>query len=58
MKKLMLTILTFAAIMGSVGAQPKRITLDDIWSRATFRPNGISSIRSMQDPFGHREVQL
>lgn len=49
MKKLMLTILTFAAIMGSVGAQPKRITLDDIWSRATFRPNGISSIRSMQD---------
>ena len=45
----MLTILTFAAIMGSVGAQPKRITLDDIWSRATFRPNGISSIRSMQD---------
>ena len=49
MKKLMLTILAFAAIVGSVEAQPKRITLDDIWSRATFRPNGISSIRSMQD---------
>lgn len=45
----MLTILTFAAMVGSVGAQPKRITLDDIWSRATFRPNSISSIRSMQD---------
>ena len=49
MKKLMLTILAFAAVVGSVGAQPKRITLDDIWSRATFRPNGISTIRSMQD---------
>ena len=45
----MLTILAVATIAGSVGAQPKRITLDDIWSRATFRPSGISSIRSMQD---------
>ncbi len=49
MKKLMLTILAVATIAGSAIAQPKRITLDDIWSRATFRPNGISSIRSMQD---------
>ena len=45
----MLTILTVATIAGGVGAQPKRITLDDIWSRATFRPSGISSIRSMKD---------
>ena len=49
MKKLILTMLAVATIAGSVGAQPKRITLDDIWSRATFRPSGISSIRSMQD---------
>ena len=42
-------MLAVATIAGSAGAQPKRITLDDIWSRATFRPSGISSIRSMQD---------
>ena len=42
-------MLAVATIAGSVGAQPKRITLDDIWSRATFRPSGISSIRSMED---------
>ena len=48
MKKLLFTILAVAAMTGSVTAQPKRITLD-IWSRATFRPSGISSIRSMQD---------
>ena len=49
MKKLLFTILAVAAMTGSFTAQPKRITLDDIWSRATFRPSGISSIRSMQD---------
>ncbi|MBQ9586296.1 MAG: DPP IV N-terminal domain-containing protein [Bacteroidales bacterium] len=31
-------------------AQPaKRITLEDIWSKGTFAPRGIQSIRSMQD---------
>ena len=49
MRKIMLTLLAVTAFVGTVGAQPKRITLDDIWSRATFRPSGISSIRSMQD---------
>ena len=49
MRKIMLTLLAVTALVGTVGAQPKRITLDDIWSRATFRPSGISSIRSMQD---------
>jgi dipeptidyl-peptidase-4 len=37
-----------AAVMGAQ-AQTKQITLEDIWSKATFRPQGISSIRSMQD---------
>lgn len=37
------------AMMSSVSAQTKQITLEDIWARSTFRPQGISSIRSMQD---------
>lgn len=37
------------AMIGSISAQTKKITLEDIWSKATFRPMGISSIRSMQD---------
>ena len=49
MKKLLLAMLVMSAFVGGANAQPKRITLDDIWSRATFRPSGISSIRSMQD---------
>ena len=49
MKKILAVVLTMATLCGAVSAQTKKITLDDIWSRATFRPNGISSIRSMQD---------
>ncbi len=50
MKKFLAVILTLATFCGTVAAQPtKKITLEDIWSRATFRPSGISSIRSMQD---------
>ena len=30
-------------------AQPKQITLEDIWTKRTFAPKGIGSIRSMQD---------
>lgn len=37
------------AILGGVAAQNKQITLEDIWSKGTFRASGISSIRSMQD---------
>ena len=50
MKKIMLSLITVAAMaMGGASAQTKQITLEDIWSKATFRPMGISSIRSMQD---------
>ena len=48
MKKLSFLLLAMAAVIGAQ-AQTKQITLDDIWSKATFRPMGISSIRSMQD---------
>lgn len=37
------------ALLGSAAAQTKQITLEDIWAKGTFRPSGISSIRSMQD---------
>ena len=48
MKKLLLTILAITAAMGGI-AQTKQITLEDIWSKGTFRPQGINSIRSMND---------
>ncbi len=48
MKKLIFVLLAMAAVVGAQ-AQTKQITLEDIWSKATFRPMGISSIRSMQD---------
>jgi dipeptidyl-peptidase-4 len=48
MKKLLAVVLTLATVCGAVSAQ-KKITLEDIWMRATFSPRGISSIRSMQD---------
>ena len=47
--KRLLAALTTLAILGSATAQTKQITLEDIWSKGTFRPAGISSIRSMQD---------
>lgn len=49
MRKLLAAVLTIATFFGAVSAQTKKITLEDIWMRSTFRPNGISSIRSMQD---------
>ena len=48
MKRLLAVALTMA-ILGGVAAQNKHITLEDIWSKGTFRASGISSIRSMQD---------
>lgn len=49
MKRVTLFISLFAAI-GCMMAQPtKQITLEDIWSKGTFSPRGIQSIRSMQD---------
>ena len=50
MKKL-LVLMAFAMI-GSMGvsmAQSKNITLEDIWTKGTFRPKGIGAIRSMAD---------
>ena len=49
MKRIIVFVLTMATLCGAVSAQTKKITLEDIWSRATFRPNGISTIRSMND---------
>lgn len=49
MKKALITIFTIAALASSAFAQTKSITLEDIWSKGTFRPSGISSIRSMND---------
>lgn len=49
MKRIIVFVITMATLCGAVSAQTKKITLEDIWSRATFRPNGISTIRSMND---------
>lgn len=49
MRKIIFFVLAVMALCGSAIAQNKTITLEDIWSRSTFRPSGISSIRSMQD---------
>ena len=48
MKRLLAVAMTMA-VLGGVVAQTKTITLEDIWSKGTFRPNGISSVRSMHD---------
>lgn len=48
MKKIIVAVL---ALLGfaSANAQTQQITLEDIWSKPTFRANRISTIRSMQD---------
>ena len=50
MKKL-LVLLTFAMIGGAgiASAQTRNITLEDIWTKGTFRAKGVYGIRSMQD---------
>ena len=50
MKKLL--VLMAFALMGGAGvasAQTNNITLEDIWTKGTFRPKGVYGIRSMQD---------
>lgn len=46
-KPLLLLVLSSYFLL--LSAQPQQITLEDIWAKGTFRPAGISSIRSMQD---------
>ena len=50
MKKLFV-YMAFAAILGggAVTAQQQDITLEDIWTKRTFAPQGIGSLRSMAD---------
>ena len=50
MKKLFV-FMTFAAMatVGAATAQQQNITLEDIWTKGTFRPAGIGSLRSMAD---------
>ena len=50
MKKLL--VLMAFALMGGIGvadAQTKNITLEDIWTKGTFRAKGVYGIRSMAD---------
>ncbi len=50
MKKLIMYV-TFALVTAGSGAaaQNKNITLEDIWTKRTFAPQGIGGIRSMAD---------
>ena len=50
MKKL-LVFMTFALMAGTgaASAQTKNITLEDIWTKGTFRAKGVYGIRSMAD---------
>ena len=50
MKKLIMYV-TFALVTAGSGAaaQNKNITLEDIWTKRTFSPQGIGGIRSMAD---------
>ncbi|MBO4752204.1 MAG: S9 family peptidase [Bacteroidales bacterium] len=42
-------LLAFMALASTILAQSKPISLEDIWQNGTFRPEGISNIRSMND---------
>ena len=50
MKKLFV-YMAFAAMLGggAATAQQQNITLEDIWTKRTFAPSGIGSLRSMAD---------
>ena len=50
MKKLFV-FMAFALMAGTgiASAQSNNITLEDIWTKGTFRPKGVYGIRSMQD---------
>lgn len=50
MKKLLVTMtLALMAATGVAVAQTQNITLEDIWTKRTFAPRGIGSVRSMAD---------
>ena len=50
MKKLFVTMaLALFAATGVATAQYQNITLEDIWTKRTFSPRGIGSVRSMAD---------
>ncbi len=50
MKKLFVTMaLALLAATGVAMAQTQEITLEDIWTKRTFSPRGIGSVRSMAD---------
>ncbi len=49
MKRIALSVLFITLVGGMFAQSTKRITLEDIWSKGTFAPRGIQSIRSMQD---------
>ena len=50
MKKLFVTMaLALIAATGVAVAQTQNITLEDIWTKRTFSPRGIGSVRSMAD---------
>ncbi len=49
MKRITLLLSLFAAVTGLMAQSFKPITLEDIWSKGTFSPRGIASIRSMND---------
>ena len=42
-------LLSFISAMLFASAQTSTITLEDIWTKGTFRPQGIQSIQSMND---------
>ena len=50
MKKLFMCVAFAAALAcGTAASQTQNITLEDIWTKRTFAPHGIGSIRSMAD---------
>ena len=49
MKRIALSVLFITLVGGMFAQSTKQITLEDIWSKGTFAPRGIQSIRSMQD---------
>lgn len=49
MKKRLLPLLAMLLVLPVAEGQTKSISLEDIWTKKTFAPEGITSIRSMND---------
>jgi dipeptidyl-peptidase 4 len=49
MKRIFLLICTLLAISSITSFAGEKITLEDIWSKGTFRQNYVTGLRSMQD---------